>query len=522
MEHIVKQKVGKVCNGGNRLYIEDKDLERIGFKSGDKYSIGVTKNKITIKKDNNGKNIICKRVRKEKEIPIIDKVSDDIKKELVDMDFIKISFLIDSNGEGLVNIQGEKNTKNEINNKPESFEKIKKGFLSNDINEKTKTGRTMLMTACAYGDFESVKYLIKNGANKEIRDIYNKDCFDYLNKKDPLQEGNINYHKQKILIKNFLETGLELKCMTFCSGGGITSHFNKKVGFKEVGACEFNPKSGAEDKYSNIYSANHPETIMFNIPMEKLKGSDLPYADLWVATLDCSDYSPLANNKSEYHTMHLFMHLMRLFWERDKKDRPSGIFIENVPNFQKIAGNSLKLCLEEEGYSVNMTVVNSINFGSRTKRERFFLFAHIKSGYEFPAINNPATTPISSDGVITTDSIEWQSLEENKTMAYYFGRNADISHNYKTKTYNIDKDCHIGTITKSSNKGKAENILKHPSLDKYAWVTDVSQIKYLHSVPESYFCGDSKTTAIEVLGQAVCGKTYEAIIQSVYTFMSAG
>ncbi|WJV32325.1 DNA cytosine methyltransferase (plasmid) [Rossellomorea sp. AcN35-11] len=102
--------------------------------------------------------------------------------------------------------------------------------------------------------------------------------------------------------------------ITFCAGTGISSEALKQSGFKEIAAVEWNPKEGNEEKFSRLYQSNNPGTVMFNMPMEKLKAEHLPKADLWLATLDCTDYSKASNGtKKEFHTIHLFMHLMRLF-----------------------------------------------------------------------------------------------------------------------------------------------------------------------------------------------------------------
>lgn len=115
--------------------------------------------------------------------------------------------------------------------------------------------------------------------------------------------------------------------------------------------------------------------------MQLLKAKDLPYADLWFASLDCSDFLKLASSKKELHAMHLFIHLMRLFYQKPKAERPIAIEIENVPGFAKVAGNSLKLALEEEGFHVSMKVLDALDFGARTQRKRLFFIASIYEGF---------------------------------------------------------------------------------------------------------------------------------------------
>jgi DNA (cytosine-5)-methyltransferase 1 len=258
---------------------------------------------------------------------------------------------------------------------------------------------------------------------------------------------------------------------------------------------------------------------MINIPIEKVTGNDIPKSDLWVATLDCTDFSKLASTKKEYQTMHLFVHLLRIFYEKKKEDRPNSILIENVPEFEKIAGNILKLCFQEEGYEVNMKKLNSLEFGSRTKRERLFFFASIFQGFKFPEKTGEMKTPILQDGKITLESLNFKSPSENKTLNYYIKRDCK-THNHKFKTIDITKDSYFETIVKQHSKGKASNWIKHPTEEKYAYIEREEHLKYLHDIPEEYYLGTSVNSFSEAIGQSVCGKTYSLIIETVYRFIS--
>lgn len=311
-----------------------------------------------------------------------------------------------------------------------------------------------------------------------------------------------------------------LKNISFCAGSGISSKCMEKSGFVEVAFCEYNSKDGAENKFSEIFKKNSPDAVEFNIPMEQLKGTDLPFADVWLATLDCSDFSKLASNKKEFKTMHLFMHLMRLFWERPIEDRPSTLVIENTPNFEHIAGNSLKLCLEEQGFFVNMAKLNSLDFGSRTKRERFFFVASIFDGFSFPEPTGRIETPIINDGIITLDNLDWITPEDSSTLKYYIDRQKNMKHNYKIISYDITKDSYVGTIVKNHSNFKCENLIKHPTKENtYARILNIEHLKYLHNIDKDYYLGDSKTTQIQSIGQGVCCKTFQAVSDAVYKFL---
>lgn len=314
----------------------------------------------------------------------------------------------------------------------------------------------------------------------------------------------------------------DITSISFCSGVGISSWCEKKAGFKNIAFCEYNPKNGAEDRYANVYQENNPESVMFNIPMQNLKPEDLPYADYWSLTLDCTDFSKLASTKNEFKTMHLYMHVMRLFWGKPKKERPKAIFIENVEEFEKIAGNSLKLAFEEEGYNVTMGKIDSLDYGSRTKRKRFYFFASCyDEGFDFPEPTGRVETPISSDGIMTVDNIDWITPEDSMTLKHFVDRQKrKMSHNHKITSFNIDEDCYIGTIPKSHHKYIPENILKHPTEDnKYAFIRKIEHLRYLHGIDDDVKLGNSLTAKIEAIGQGVCCKTVYAIAKQAYDFL---
>lgn len=363
-----------------------------------------------------------------------------------------------------------------------------------------KTGKD-IRNALEGCDSIKITYLIEDGIGKVII------------------QGEKNTNQYNATVEN---KERDITSISFCSGVGISSWCEKKAGFKNVAFCEYNPKTGAEDRYANIYQQNNPDSVMFNIPMQDLKPEDLPYADYWSATLDCTDFSKLASTKKSYNTMHLFMHLMRLFWGKPKKERPKAVFIENVEGFEKIAGNALKLAFEEEGYTVTMSKINSLDYGSRTKRERFYFFASCYSEeFAFPEPLGKLTTPISSDGVMTVDTIDWITPEDNSTLKYFVERQkSKMSHNHKITSFNIDKDSYIGTITKSHHKYIPENILKHPTKEGYyAFIRNLEHLKYLHGIGDDICLGNSITAQMEAIGQGVCCHTVYAIAKKAYKYL---
>lgn len=315
----------------------------------------------------------------------------------------------------------------------------------------------------------------------------------------------------------------QLSSITFCCGAGISASCSVDAGFKEVAGVEYNPKVGAENRYSEVFSVNHPETVMFNVPLEILDANDLPDATAWIFTLDCTDFSLLASSKSEdkFITKDLYLHLASLFKQRSKDRRPEAVLIENVPGFEKEAGSTLKIFFRKMGYSVADGKLNSLDFGSRTERKRYFFVACAYEGFSLPVGEGRLETPIIEDGVITLDNLNWVNPETDGTLKYFVERNESITHNHKISSIDILTDTHFGTIPKSHHKKLPENIIRHPfKSDTFAFLMDVGHLRYLHGIRESIYLGDSRALQIQSIGQGVCVKTFFAIVKRLHDFLS--
>lgn len=392
---------------------------------------------------------------------------------------------------------------------------LRPSLIGNLVSSKTIKKRT--------GEEKTIGVIDKSGS--EIRSALS-DC-SYIKITFVKDE-----HGDRVVIQGFKDTASviktqptsekrKLRTIEFCSGIGISAEACREAGFESVAFCEWNPKNGSEDRYAEVFKENHPQSVMFNIPLESIEGIDLPDSDVWVCTLDCTDFSKLSSGKTEFHTMHLFIHLMRLFYQRPKESRPRVVMIENVEGFERIAGNSLKLCFENEHYHVTMKKLNSLEFGSRTKRERFFFVASAYDGFEFPEGEGRVTTPIDSDGVVTVENLDWVTPETDLTIKRLVEREkGEMSHNHKMRTYDITKDAYIGTIPRRHANKVPENLIRHPYLeDHYAFLLDPEHLRYFHSIPEHYYLGSSRAIAIEGIGQGVCYKTFYTIAKKLHDFL---
>lgn len=127
-----------------------------------------------------------------------------------------------------------------------------------------------------------------------------------------------------------------MKFIDFFSGiGGFHSGL-EKAGMECVGWCEFD--KFAQASYRVIYDTTN---LWFGGDVTKVKGNDLPNADLWTFGFPCQDVSIAGKQKGlkEGTRSGLFFEIMRLIDER-KENKPKWLVCENVKNLLSIDGGA--------------------------------------------------------------------------------------------------------------------------------------------------------------------------------------
>jgi DNA (cytosine-5)-methyltransferase 1 len=158
---------------------------------------------------------------------------------------------------------------------------------------------------------------------------------------------------------------------------------------------------------------------------------------------------------------------------------------------------------------VNHAVLNSVEYGSRTRRKRYFMFASMYEGFQFPEPTGVNPTPIAEDEEITLENLEWVTPEDSKTLSYFLERQKKkMTHNHVMTFFDIMKDAYVGTITKSHHKIHPENWIKHPYLDNHYAYLKAEHVRSLQSVPKTLTLGESNKLQIESMGQSVCYKLF--------------
>lgn len=158
----------------------------------------------------------------------------------------------------------------------------------------------------------------------------------------------------------------------FFSGIGGFHKGLENAGMKCVGWCE-------ADKFAQrSYRAIHDvDGVWFNDDITKVKGQDLPDADVWTAGFPCQDISIAGLQKgiTNGKRSSLFFEVVRLLHEVENK--PKYIIFENVRNLLSIeqGGAMLKLLdsLDNAGFDAEWKVYNSKDYGVPQNRQRVYI-----------------------------------------------------------------------------------------------------------------------------------------------------
>lgn len=167
-----------------------------------------------------------------------------------------------------------------------------------------------------------------------------------------------------------------MKFIDFFSGIGGFHTGLEKAGMKCIGWCEFD--KFAQASYRAMYDTDN---LWFGDDVTKVKGKDLPKADLWAFGFPCQDVSIAGKQKGikEGTRSGLFYEIMRLIDECEE-NKPKWLMCENVKNLLSIDGGGWFLTvvseMAERGYSIEWGVYNSKNYGVPQNRERVYIIGY--------------------------------------------------------------------------------------------------------------------------------------------------
>lgn len=186
-----------------------------------------------------------------------------------------------------------------------------------------------------------------------------------------------------------------MKFIDFFSGIGGFHTGLEKAGMECIGWCEFD--KFAQASYRAMYDTDN---LWFGDDVTKVKGKDLPKADLWTFGFPCQDISIAGKQKGikEGTRSGLFYEIMRLL-DECKENKPQWIMCENVKNLLSIDGGGGFLTvvgeMAERGYCIEWKVYNSKDYGVPQNRERVYIvgcYGKRRSGNLLPVKRENTTT----------------------------------------------------------------------------------------------------------------------------------
>lgn len=182
-----------------------------------------------------------------------------------------------------------------------------------------------------------------------------------------------------------------LTFIDFFSGiGGFHSGF-EKAGMKCVGWCEFD--KFAQASYRAMYDTDN---LWFGDDVTKVKGEELPKADLWTFGFPCQDISIAGKQKGikKGTRSGLYYEIMRLLDECEE-NKPKWLVCENVKNLLSIDNGwgmfNVLVEMDKMGYDVEWKVYNSKSYGVPQNRERVYIVGHLRDGSATELLPNQRT-----------------------------------------------------------------------------------------------------------------------------------
>ena len=143
------------------------------------------------------------------------------------------------------------------------------------------------------------------------------------------------------------------------------------------------------------------------------EGGGIPRADCWCGGFPCQDISISGKTKGlDGARSGLFFEVVRLLEEKEEKDRPEWLVIENVKNLLSIHNGwdfaRVLSALDSVGYDCFWNLYNSKYHGVPQNRERVYIVGHLRTMGRvqvFPLQNSDGEGSFSKVNVVAHNSI---------------------------------------------------------------------------------------------------------------------
>lgn len=255
----------------------------------------------------------------------------------------------------------------------------------------------------------------------------------------------------------------------FFSGiGGFHSGL-ERAGMKCVGWCEFD--KFAQASYRAMYDTSN---LWFGDDVTKVKGCELPNADLWTFGFPCQDVSIAGKQQGikKGTRSGLFFEIMRLIDEKEN-NKPRWLIAENVKNLLSIDGGRGFLTVVSEmakrGYTVEWCVYNSKDYGVPQNRERVYIVGYLgdTGGRKLLPVARKNSSTISQIGNLNKSNVFKDNPQRGRvystngvspTLVTCSGGNLEPKI-LESRVHLFDETGNMRTLTATDYKHKSTNTL---------------------------------------------------------------
>lgn len=292
------------------------------------------------------------------------------------------------------------------------------------------------------------------------------------------------------------------------SGGGFLSQAAKEAGFTPAFAVEW------DEKYAEIFSANHPEAKMFNMSVHEVPVEELPQVELMTLGIPCEPFSNKRRNGNKELPPEAHELGDMTFWALRIIDavNPYTVICEEVPGFLNSgAGWVFINAMKRMGYNVETKVMDPTDYGSLTGRRRAVIVCTTGASFEWPA-EEPKTQKLGA--VLDTEPEGWFDRNTKAWLFNHWDTQTAKGNGFAPTPVTADS-AEVGTIGKRYFAIQGDSpVVAHPTLPGTVRLFSIGEVKRLHGIPTDYFLGDSKTTAGEIMGQGVVVTTFAKVIKA--------
>lgn len=394
-----------------------------------------------------------------------------------------------------------------------------------------------VVSAEAEGRCRRVAFKTEHSRQIPVIDIMNKEFTDFVG---DCSKVLVSFYEDRVIIKLHgdevaragrlrrlaqIRNGSEpLRVGSICSGGGIMDHA-LHAGLGEAGvATKHVFMVEVENTYAQSACENtglvNKETVLFNVPMERVDLRDVPKCDLLIAGLPCTgaSYSGRSKNGLRYAEEHKDAGaLVFAFLNYIKALAPIDVVLENVPAYEATASMAIiKSTLSAWGYDFDTSEMRGGEFGAFEDRPRMVFWARTRPQGDAIALDTQLDRHKRVSNMALGDLLDDEDVVADKYRPYEYLKAKEKADKAAGKGFSrqeLTRDARkCGTIGRGYAKARStEPFVQHPDDPNLLRLFTAAEHARVKQVPGQLVDGVCETTAHEILGQSVIYPAFKAV-----------